>query len=351
MVAVNIEIYKPKISVLMSVYNGERFVRESIESVLSQTMTDFEFIIVNDASTDATMLIIKEYEQKDNRIRLFNNQENIGLTLSLNKGLKQCCGTYIARQDADDVSLCHRFEKQVDVLNSNTDVALVSSFLEYIDDQGRIINEVKMRTQDWRISWQLFFHNAICGHSQVMMRNSVVRSLGGYAGWCKYAQDYELWSRMTVKYKVEVIPEVLVQYRRHPNTISKDKQIEQEQFASTIRRKALLELLDIDMKNEQLLCLKQFCLGEPIARVDYKWLHKTLNQMMAKFIYRYNEHKGAVPSLRKKLKNVIGSRYLTLVHSLCGWAKIQPLVYFFLWDIKGAVLLCVRKILTLNEGE
>jgi len=102
---------KPKISVIMSVYNGEKYLGEAIDSVLGQTFTDFDFIIVNDGSTDGSPGIIQSY--RDERIRVINNEKNIGLTKSLNKAIKESGGEYIARQDADDISLPERFEEQV----------------------------------------------------------------------------------------------------------------------------------------------------------------------------------------------------------------------------------------------
>ena len=107
----------PKVSVLMSVYNGEKYLREAVESILNQTFRDFEFIIIDDGSTDSTNEIIRSYS--DCRIRLLENEENIGLTKSLNKGIDQCRGEYIARMDGDDVSLQQRFSKQLEYLINN----------------------------------------------------------------------------------------------------------------------------------------------------------------------------------------------------------------------------------------
>jgi len=116
---------RPKISVIMSVYNGEKYLREAIESILNQTFRDFEFIIINDGSTDKTSEILSSYN--DPRIVIINNKRNIGLTKSLNKGLKMVKGEYIARQDADDVSLPERLERMVNFLDMNRDVGLLGS--------------------------------------------------------------------------------------------------------------------------------------------------------------------------------------------------------------------------------
>ncbi len=129
----------PKVSVIMSVYNGDKYLREAIESILNQTFTDFEFIIVNDGSTDNSLEIIESYD--DERIKTINNKKNIGLTKSLNKALKFAKGKYIARQDADDVSLPNRFEKQVEYLDSHPEVALVGTSVYLIDENGKIIGK------------------------------------------------------------------------------------------------------------------------------------------------------------------------------------------------------------------
>ena len=126
----------PKVSVVMCVHNGERYLYEALESVLNQTFEDFEFIIVDDASADNTPAILKEYAAQDGRIRLMRNAHNLGLTRSLNKALRLAKGEYIARQDADDISLPQRLEKQVEFLNSNSRTAVVGSWTEVIDEYG-----------------------------------------------------------------------------------------------------------------------------------------------------------------------------------------------------------------------
>ncbi|HEY9660554.1 MAG TPA: glycosyltransferase, partial [Allocoleopsis sp.] len=129
----------PQISVLMAVYNGSRYVAEAIESILNQTFTDFEFLIIEDGSTDNTVQILQDYANRDPRIKLIQNEQNIGLTKSLNKGLKLAQGKYIARQDADDVSLPHRFEQQIAVFAQNPAAVLVSCSLELIDATGKTV--------------------------------------------------------------------------------------------------------------------------------------------------------------------------------------------------------------------
>lgn len=131
----------PKVSVVMSVYNGEKYLPETIDSILNQTFKDFEFIIINDGSTDKTAKILTSYD--DPRIRIFN-QENMGLTKSLNRAISLAKGEYIARMDADDISYPERLKKQVDYLNKNPDIGLVGSKYIRIDKRGRKIDEINV---------------------------------------------------------------------------------------------------------------------------------------------------------------------------------------------------------------
>src|SRR5687768_10604451 len=133
----------PSISVLMSVYNGARYLSQSIESILAQTFSDFEFIIIDDCSSDSTPQILNEYARQDSRIRIIRNSENKGLTASLNIGLTQAQGRYIARQDADDISLPQRFEKQIHYLEAHPETIVVSSNIGIIDNTGQYLDTLK----------------------------------------------------------------------------------------------------------------------------------------------------------------------------------------------------------------
>ncbi len=127
---------EPLVSVVMSVYNGERFLREAIESILSQTFRDFEFIIVNDGSTDGTAGILNSYALSDSRVRVFE-QENMGQCASDNRGCSLARGKYIARMDSDDVSMRDRLERQIAFLENHEKVGLLGGAVEIIDDRGR----------------------------------------------------------------------------------------------------------------------------------------------------------------------------------------------------------------------
>lgn len=201
----------PKISVIMSVYNGEKFLKESVLSILNQTYADFEFIIINDGSTDLSLEILRGFEEKDKRIRLIS-RENKGLTPSLNEGIKLAQGEYIARMDSDDISMPERFEKQITFLEKNKDIALCGTWAINIDENGNEIGEYKTPITNKEIKKNILFHNPFI-HPSVMIRKEIVNNIGLYNEKIKYAQDYEYWLRMIKKNKVANLDDFLIKYR------------------------------------------------------------------------------------------------------------------------------------------
>lgn len=218
----------PKVTVLMSVFNDEKYLMKSIDSILKQTYKDFEFLIVNDGSTDRTTEILKKY--RDPRIRIIDNGKNIGLTKSLNKGLEASRGRYIARQDADDISDPYRIEKQVNALEENRLLGLVSSFFKIIDEKGRTLRTVKVPTEEEDILKSILNYNPFC-HGSAMFRKEPIERFGGYREFFKYAQDYDLWLRISERYEVRNMGEVLYEWRKSKESISDRKRIEQCQYA------------------------------------------------------------------------------------------------------------------------
>ena len=202
----------PKITVLMSVYNGERYLRESVDSIHNQTYTDFEFIIIDDGSTDSTQSIIDEYAAKDKRIITMQNNQRIHLTKSLNLGLKKARGIYIARQDADDISLPERLKTQIEYMEKNSEVGILGTSAEYIDGIGKHIKISLKQTNRNIIGWELLFHNPLI-HSSVIFKSELVRSLGGYDEGFLRSQDYALWSKCSSFTIINKLPNILL---KHP---------------------------------------------------------------------------------------------------------------------------------------
>jgi glycosyltransferase involved in cell wall biosynthesis len=205
----------PKAAVLMAVHNGMPYLSLAIESILSQTYEDFEFLIVNDCSTDETRDIVLGY--RDPRIRLIDNQENIGQTRSLNRGLAETRCELVARMDDDDVSHPHRLDKQIRFLEQHPDVAVVGSNLTFIDADGQEIGEWSYPEHDLALRWLQLFACPVSNGAAMFRRGVVWDKLGGYDGDIAISQDWELWGRVLQEDKLANLPEPLLQVRRHPN--------------------------------------------------------------------------------------------------------------------------------------
>lgn len=241
---------KPLITVLMAVFNGERYIQPTIESILNQIFADFEFVIINDASTDSTAEIIKSY--KDARIILFNNATNIGQTKSLNIGLQLARGKYVARTDAGDVSLPMRLERQVTYIQSNPEVTVVSTSAFRYTDSWKVIDVVHMPNSKLAMIQRIFFASPII-HISVLMNRETILHLGGYDENYHIAADYELWSRLLIKnYLIENIREVLVGYMVSQESFSM-KNIKGKSFIETskIIQTNVEKFTDISISFEQ----------------------------------------------------------------------------------------------------
>lgn len=223
----------PKISVVMASHNGEKFIKEAIDSILGQTFSDFEFLIIDDGSTDLTAVILQEYSQKDQRIKIFTNKECLGLTKGLNILIKQAKGEYIARMDDDDISFKNRFEKQMDFMQKNSDVVLAGSFAFLINEKSEIIGEKKLAVTSEQIKKQLLFNNQII-HSSWFAKKDILIKEGLYNEQFKKAQDYEFVLRLATKYKIANLPENLLKYRVLKTSLSWQNK-EQQKFAIKAR--------------------------------------------------------------------------------------------------------------------
>ncbi|WP_078211230.1 glycosyltransferase [Flavobacterium sp. LM5] len=227
------DILNPKITVLMPVYNCELYIKEAIDSILNQTFTDFEFLIIDDASTDETVSIIKE--NKDSRIQLIEKPVNTGYTISLNYGLKVAKGEYIARMDGDDISLPERFAKQVAFLDSNPDVVLCGSNFRIIETE-KIIS---LPEDNEAIKLGLLKGNCIA-HPSVMIRHSVLQeNVITYDSNKEPAEDYDLWVRLLQFGKLHNIQDNLLKYRVHATQVSKKRECQQAHSALQSRFKML----------------------------------------------------------------------------------------------------------------
>lgn len=254
----------PDVTVLMSVYNGERYLEEAIESILGQTFQDFEFIIINDGSTDGTEEILTRYQQMDDRIRVYD-QENLGLIAALNMGCQLARGKYIARMDADDVSLPERFSRQLSYMDAHPEVGILGTWTEYIDESGRRSDRLHLPTAPSLIRWALLFGNPIA-HGSVMMRLDVIRRLGFYHSDALYCEDYNLWSRASMVTRIANFPEVLLRYRVWRGSISLIHKQTQRRSSIKVMHSSIERLLNSEVSLEVVATLRQMPEGSSSIR-------------------------------------------------------------------------------------
>ncbi len=293
----------PKISVVMSAYNSEGYLRDTIESVLNQTFKDFEFIIINDASTDGSLDIIKSYE--DERIRLINRERNRGLQKNLFDGVNLSKGEYIARMDADDICLPNRFEEQVKFMDEHLEIGLCGSWYKTFGWGKSVVDKVPTNPDDLHAN--MLFYTSIA-HPTVMFRKSLFEKFNlNYDTSIRYCEDYELWSRCLKHFPITNIPKVLLRYRIHPDSAFQAHKQETWDIAYLVRYKMLKKLgIEQTNKEKRLHNFLKPAQNEPIILFlerEEKWLMKILRANKKNQIYKTNS-----------LNKVIYERWRTL----CG---------------------------------
>jgi hypothetical protein len=208
----------PIVSVVMSVFNGERFLREAIESILDQSFTDFEFIVVDDGSTDDSVSILDSYQNCDARVKVYHHEHG-GLIESLNQG---CClsqGKYIARMDADDIASKDRLTWQVDYTEAHPGIGVLGGAVEWIDAAGKSLRTCRYPSGDGQIKTHLL-HGCALWHPTVLLRREVFVWAGGYRKVVVDAEDYDLWLRIADRFQLENLEAVVLKYRIHPQQTS-----------------------------------------------------------------------------------------------------------------------------------
>jgi len=277
----------PIVTVLMPVYNGAKYLSEAIDSILNQTFEDFEFLIIDDGSTDDSLEFIKSYD--DHRMRLVVNDKNIGQTATLNKGLELAVGKYIARMDQDDISLPFRLEKQIKFMEENSEIGISGTSLQTIGFNTNEIYSYAAEHSD--IILNLFFHEPFIGHPTVIMnRHCIIENELFYDERYVHVSDYELWSRALHFVKLANINEVLLYYRINPNQATQKHRNYNLRYESKVIINQLINLDIIASNHYQNLHLK-------LVNNDYKdlrltelldilvWIIKLLQKNIAKGVY------------------------------------------------------------------
>ena len=292
------------ISILMPAYNAAEYIREAIDSILNQTFTNFEFVIINDGSTDATEEIILSYS--DERIQYYANECNIGIVKTLNRGIDLCRGKYIARMDADDVSLPNRLEKQVRCLETNPHIVACGVLYAIYGDQQQTLVDVATDMLDVRYDMAIYCQFA---HSMVMMRKDVLNTNQlQYREEYKYAEDYKLWTELLQFGEMINIPDVLGYIRQCEEGISISNAERQRNLSDRVRKEYLnqlgvkTQLLLSDVLNEESISSEvireTLCAYYPLVlqAKSYNWLFQNYKTALKKYL-RY------LP-LTKKIKEI-----------------------------------------------
>ncbi|MDP0497473.1 MAG: glycosyltransferase [Verrucomicrobiota bacterium JB024] len=238
---------RPRVSVLMPVYNAELYLAEALGSILAQEGVSFECIVVDDGSTDGTAALLEDFAQHDNRLTVIS-RPNTGIVGALNDGLARCRGEYLARMDADDVACPHRLARQCAFLDTHAECVGVGCWVDYLDPDGEHIWTWKMSGDPAHIEHDLL-EGTVGGlvHPAMMLRRADVQSVGGYRPECQYVEDYDLFVRLLDRGSFSVVQECLLGYRQHPASINATRNrtertaIKNQLLAEARRRRGLPE--------------------------------------------------------------------------------------------------------------
>lgn len=252
----------PEISVIMPVHNGEKYLREAIDSILAQTFSDFELIIIDDGSTDSTADIIKAVN--DERIVYLKNENNMGISHSLNRGIAASNGQYIARMDADDISLPQRFERQIGFMKSNLEVMILGCAVEAFGEDFENTVRIFSKSND-DIKIDMLFSTPFAHPSLMFNRRVFEDDL--YNSDFNGIEDYELWIRFASKYEMSTLDEVLFMYRMHVSQVTKNTNADYERKYRLLKENQIGSIL-ADYTDEEFEAFLNYCKGNQINRVE-----------------------------------------------------------------------------------
>jgi glycosyltransferase involved in cell wall biosynthesis len=296
---------EPTLSVVMPVYNGEPYLREAVESILKQTFTDFEFIIIDDGSTDRTWQILSEYAAQDERIILRRNPENLRLIKTLNKGLALARGKYIARQDADDISLPKRLATQVSYLQHHPEVGLLGTAYYRLYDQGQLSLRQPPLT-DTEIRWKLLFGNIWC-HPSMMFRRQVLENDEPFDEQYPHVEDYELWIRLLKHTCAATLPDPLVIYRVHEGSICFTHHEEQAHRVMAISSQQINALFpQRALTSSEIEALHRCYRSEQLTKQDMIIGGRAMFQLFNRFEQQSSVEASLMRSIRRRwIKNIL----------------------------------------------
>jgi glycosyltransferase involved in cell wall biosynthesis len=240
----------PTVSVVMPVYNSAAFLAAAIESVLAQTYQDFEYLIVDDGSTDASSQMIADYAAKDARIGLIRHPHNQGIIAARNSGVAVARGEYIAVMDSDDVAMPERLERQLAYLAGHPDVGAVGAAVQMIDRNDALIGVKRYPSTPGLVAWSMLFFNSVA-HPTVVIRSSVLRQIGGYPIECLGGtEDYGMLTAVSRLTSIANLPDVLMRYRVWPGSTTSVKSALQQAHSDQIVQRNAAELTGLNVTIE-----------------------------------------------------------------------------------------------------
>lgn len=293
------------ISVILPVYNGEKYLKEAIESILNQTYKDFEFIIINDGSTDKSLDIIEKYKKEDERIIVIS-RENKGLIATLNEGIEKAKGKYIARMDQDDISLSNRFEEQLKIMENDKEIVVCGSWIN-VFGENRKEKISKYFQYDKEIKANLIMSCCFAHPSVMMRRDAFLDNNIWYDENFKNAEDYHLWTQLARVGKFYNIPKVLLNYRILETSMTRvaEKEVEKRyQVVKNIFQEAL-NILDTNLSEDEKKL--HFIISDNIRTNANKVLLSDLKNYFKKIV-KANDRLKKVDS--SSLHRVLGRRWL-----------------------------------------
>lgn len=301
----------PKISVVIPVHNGAPFLRASITSILQQTCVDFEIVVVDDGSTDASASIAETFVRRDRRVVLLRNDRNEGISFSLNHALSVASGKYVMRQDADDIALPHRIERQAAELDRRENAVAVVSDYAVADENGRIRRTVHNRLSDTALRWLLLFHNP-AGGNRIMFRRSAAAAAGGFDASFALGEDHDFASRLVAVGDIVSSASVDLLYRQHGSNVTRVRLEELTSCMARITKRLIDEELNRELPDDQ------------SAQVGAVWRVKGgptldpygVNELLQELAERFQQRRRLTDTQMSDVRKVTAARLMLLAITL-----------------------------------
>lgn len=302
----------PLVSVIMPVYNGMPFLPMAVESILQQTFSDFEFIIINDGSTDKSTAYLQAL--KDPRVVLIDLPKNLGITLALQTGLKVASGKYIARLDADDCARADRLALQVQYMEMHPDIVILGSSYQLINEKGQVIKYVNLSKKDLEIRWKLLFKNPFVHSTVIFRREVLIQNNLGYVQ--TYGEDYQLWRDILQYGKGEITNLPLIKYRVHQHSWTISKNTQQTQAGNEIAYNEIKKYIEVESTKIQSLI--SFARGLEVNQNAVPEIENLYKMLQKAFLLRNHKNLG----LRILFKQLVEAKKRIGLKAILTWWPI-----------------------------